>query len=79
MKEYYFKEGPKITFTRISDDGITPAVELFTDNALRVELQKAVNLDEYEMAVVYRDELSRRKLLNCKEQEYEHVTNAVFR
>ena len=51
---------PSVTFTR-TEPKANWRFELYTDDMLHTYLQKAIEKEEYEEAIKYRDELKKRK------------------
>lgn len=63
MKKYNLQDAPRVTFTPINSHNIKSnvCVELMSDVALQRDMMKAVAIENYEAAIIYRDELFRRK------------------
>ena len=73
MKEYHRQDSPKITFTSISckkyEWNMVPHLDLLSDEMLWTNMEGAAELEEYEIAICYRDELIKRGKLWNKPME----------
>jgi hypothetical protein len=55
-----FDRVPKVRFSRSSKRETTLCVELYTEYALWKDMQRAEKEEDYEQAIIYRNELVRR-------------------
>jgi hypothetical protein len=63
MRKIFQAEAPNVKFVEGDGRRLWRCIELFSDATIMLEMDKAVAVENYERAIVFRDELSRRKHL----------------